>query len=66
MTVVPDLRYTYVCLFLCCCPLLGGADGRYTFVGSSDLRPYKLKSGAAFIMQVCCLFVYLFGVVGVY
>ena len=29
----------------------GGDDGRYTFINSSDLRPYKIPSGAQFLMQ---------------
>ena len=37
----------YVSMFY----VTGGDDGRYTFVNSSDLRPYKEKSGAQFLMQ---------------
>ena len=37
----------YVLMFY----VTGGDDGRYTFVNSSDLRPYKEKSGAQFLMQ---------------
>ena len=29
----------------------GGDDGRYTYVNSSDLRPYKIPSGAQFLLQ---------------
>lgn len=36
---------------LCLCMTSGGADGRYTFVNGTDLRPYKLKSGAQFLLQ---------------
>ena len=33
------------------CVYIGGNDGRYTYVNSSDLRPYHIKSGAQFLMQ---------------
>ena len=31
--------------------VIGGVDGQYTYINSSDLRPYKEKSGAQFLLQ---------------
>lgn len=30
---------------------VGGADSLYTYIGSSDLRPYNLTSGAKYMIQ---------------